>query len=321
MPLAKVSDRTKQEREHSYYISLPYYLFSLSRALFPFSSQTLDERETLRILPESLQFDISFAVKERAIKSVPILKTLSTITQRRFAHALVLQVYPPHATIYNVGDIGWEIYFIVSGVVSVSLPADLSELDTTGKSNAAANKQKFESTGKMLSIGNHIGESCLSSKSGVRQETITAKTTVELYALSKDDLYNICRFMSLDKKKNLIESFLRRNGNVWHSFDDECPDLDADEVTDTSQSSSFPWSAQNNLTQLTIGPINKSKTMVRRRRLSLAQARIRSLSYTSRDGPGTMFSEHQIKHNDDADSVKDQDQSISSIVWDPGGAS
>ena len=39
-------------------------------------SQTLDERETLRILPEPLQLDISFAVKQRVIWLVPILQSL-----------------------------------------------------------------------------------------------------------------------------------------------------------------------------------------------------------------------------------------------------
>ena len=110
---------------------------------------------------------------------MPILDSLSDIVQKRVAHALLLQVFSArdHPTVYSQGDIGWEIYFIASGVVSVSLPSDFTELDETGRANAAANKQKFDSIGLILSAGNHVGESCIISKSGVRQETVEARTT------------------------------------------------------------------------------------------------------------------------------------------------
>lgn len=142
-------------------------------------SQTLDERETLKILPELLQLDIAFAVKQRVIKLVPILDSLSNIVQKRLAHALILQVYSvrDHPIIYSQGDIGWEIYFISSGVVSISLPLDFTDLDATGRENAAANKKKYDSIGFILGAGSHVGESCICSESGVRQETVTAKTT------------------------------------------------------------------------------------------------------------------------------------------------
>jgi len=141
-------------------------------------SQTLDERETLSILPEPLQLDISFAVKQRVIRLVPVLNSLPDIVQKRIAHALILQVYSlrDHPIIYSQGDIGFEIYFIASGVVSIELPEDFTELDETGRANATANKEKFDSIGLILSAGNHVGESCLCSKSGVRQETVVART-------------------------------------------------------------------------------------------------------------------------------------------------
>jgi len=267
-------------------------------------SQGLDEHETLQILPEPLQHDISYEVKRRVLHLVPIFKPLPLIVQKRICHALIPQVYPKDSIIYSVGDIGHEILFIVSGVVTVTLPSDLSELDTSGKSNAALNKEKFEAIGKILSAGNHLGESCLNSNSGVRQETVISKTTVELYALSKDDLNGICRFMGSDKEKEFKESFLRRNGNIWHFFDD-LPGMVGPDKSDNEEQDllHFPWSDSAQSFNGSRRPTNA----VRRRRLS--QARRRSLSYSSRDVFRNMFLERRLQRDD---------QSSRSVVWDPG---
>lgn len=237
-------------------------------------SQTLDERETLSLLPEPLQLDISFAVKRRVIRQVPILDSLPNIVQKRIAHALILQVFSTrdHPLVYSQGDIGWEIFFIGSGVVSVSLPTDMTDLDETGRANAGANKQKFDSIGLVLGAGNHVGETCISSKSGVRQETIVALTAkVELYALTKDDLNEVCRLMGPEKGVALKRALLTRNKSAWHNFDEiEGLTADWDDVTSSNErrqdslggrnNSFFPWSTpKNNPTELVTS---------RRRRLS-----------------------------------------------------
>lgn len=61
--------------------------------------------------------DISFAVKHRAIWAVPILKSLPPNVQKRLTHRMSHQVYSSleNPVVYSQGDIGWEIYFIVSG--------------------------------------------------------------------------------------------------------------------------------------------------------------------------------------------------------------
>ena len=240
-------------------------------------SQTLDERETLRILPEPLQLDISFAVKQRVIRLVPILDSLPVIVQKRIAHALILQVYSihEHPIIYSQGDIGWEIYFIASGVVSISLPTDFSELDATGRSNAAANKEKFDSIGLILGAGNHLGESCICSESGVRQETVTAKTTkVEAYALSKEDLDGICRLMGSEKGSQLRHALLSRNKSNWHSFADEIKgtNIDWDDTAQHERQSSFnllPWSTPKPMNELMAARPTARRTL---RRSSIGSA-------------------------------------------------
>eukprot|EP00578_Thalassiosira_sp_NH16_P004271 CAMPEP_0181132250 /NCGR_PEP_ID=MMETSP1071-20121207/30896_1 /TAXON_ID=35127 /ORGANISM="Thalassiosira sp., Strain NH16" /LENGTH=700 /DNA_ID=CAMNT_0023218573 /DNA_START=240 /DNA_END=2342 /DNA_ORIENTATION=+ len=239
-------------------------------------SQTLDERQTLSILPEQLQLDISFAVKQRVICLVPILDSLSDIVQKRIAHALILQVYSirDNPIIYSQGDIGWEIYFVASGVVSITLPTDFTELDTAGRANAAANKEKFDSIGLILGAGNHVGESCLCSESGVRQETVLAGTTkVELYALSKENLTDICRLMGPEKGRNFMQALLTRNKKNWHSFDkvEGIADIWGESANAAQRQeqnslgrnhSFFPWSTPN-----TAEP-NARGTTVRRRRMS-----------------------------------------------------
>lgn len=254
-------------------------------------SQTNDERETLSLLPEPLQLDISFAVKTRAIQMVPILKTLPIIVQKRICNALILQVYPPGSVIYSVGELGWEIYFIASGVVSIVLPTDLQELDSAGRANAEITKQKFQSTGLILGVGNHVGESCLRSESGVRQETVISKSKVEMYVLSKHDLDTIGTFMEPSKRKALIKSLLTKNGNCWHTFedadeseneaDDKAPTLtselefvasaDSRQKQSSGDSSSFPWSSSKSLNSG-----GRATSVMTKRRLSAARLRAHS---------------------------------------------
>jgi len=269
-------------------------------------SQTLDERETLQILPEPLQLEISFAVKRRIIRLAPILDALTEIVQKRIAHALLLQVYSQreHPIIYSQGDIGWEIYFIASGVVSISLPTDLSGLDATGRSNAAANKQKFDSIGLVLTAGNHIGESCICSESGVRQETVTTITTrVEAYALSKGDLDGICRLMGTEKGSQFRHALLSRNNRNWHSFDEpENTTADWDDQSSSSHArqSSFkhlPWSTPNLMSELTSAGPNPRQSIRRGRRRSGIG------SFALASSPGTQslrdFKRIQDEHSED----------------------
>ena len=177
------------------------------------ASQTLDERETLSLLPHPLQLDIMFSVKQRVIHMVPIFDSLPIIVQKRIAHALRPQVYAPHdnAIIYNVGDVGWDVFFIASGYVNIQLPVDATELDATGRANWTTNKHKFDSTGLVLGPGNTVGESCLCSYSGVRQETASAATRVEIYALCKEDFDDICLTMPPSEGKALREGLLGRD--------------------------------------------------------------------------------------------------------------
>ena len=193
-----------------------------------------------QILKKTLRFrlDISFAVKEKIIHIVPIFESLPIIVQKRIAHALRPQVYAPrdNPIIYNVGDIGWDLFFIASGFVSISLPDDATELDAAGKADFTSNKHKFDSSGLVLGPGSHVGESCLCSNSGVRQETVIAATQVEIYALCRDDFDDISRVMGPSKGKALKESLLA-GIEVPRGAACESSGVFADDNDDTDQSS------------------------------------------------------------------------------------
>jgi CRP-like cAMP-binding protein len=127
---------------------------------------------------------------------------------------------PRNTSIYHAGDIGWDIYFIESGLVRMELPKDLSILDEEGRANMRKTKEKADAVGLIYRPGNHFGESCLGSISGVRRESTIATTVVELYLLSKESLDNIFRYTPQEERECLKRKLLTRNGNVWHSFDE-----------------------------------------------------------------------------------------------------
>ena len=195
-----------------------------------------DKKSLLSTLPLPLQMDLSYEVARNVIGSIPFLSSYPMIVQKRIAHALRVQVCPPKSAIYAVGDIGWDVYLIGKGVVSVTLPDDESVLDAAGRDNAARLRRKQEAIGKLYRPGNHFGESCITSESGVRQETAISVSTVELYLISKRELEKIWRYMSVDQRDSFTNDLLSRNGNAWHSFEsDDDNEIDGDGDADCHQ--------------------------------------------------------------------------------------
>jgi hypothetical protein len=244
-------------------------------------SHLLDERAVVSILPTPLQMDLSFEILQPMINQFPILTNIETIVKKRISHALTRQVCPPNATIYNAGDIGWDIYFIGFGLIKISLPLDLNDLDEEGRANFSVVKDKAEAIGLLYRPGNHFGESCLKSQSGVRQETVTAKTTATLYFISKESLEDVFSFMSNEQKNKLTKNLLSRNGNVWHTFDSEndSPDKSAPkQVVQPSRSPSYIVRKSERLTILQAQRSRKSMLSHNRKRSRRRSTRLRSFS-------------------------------------------
>ena len=184
-------------------------------------SQIMNEKTVMEILPLPLQLDLSFAVVDTVIRNVPILNECSSIMQKRIAHAFTVQTCPPQSFIYEAGDIGWDIYFVGSGLIKIALPKNLNVLDLAGRAASGRAKRKAESIGNLYRIGNHFGESCLTSQSGVRQETAEARTMAELYLLPTDDMELVCSYMTAEGREKFLDGLMSRNGNVRHTFGDD----------------------------------------------------------------------------------------------------
>ena len=108
-----------------------------------------DKKSLLGILPIPLQMDLSYEVVRNIIQSIPFLANYPLIVQKRIAHALRVQACPPRSTTYTVGDIGWDVYLISKGVMSITLPDDISVLDAAGRANAARLRRKRDTIGNL----------------------------------------------------------------------------------------------------------------------------------------------------------------------------
>lgn len=201
-------------------------------------SNLLNESEVISILPVPLQMDLSFEILQPLIYNIPILRDTKSVVQKRISHRLVRQVSPQGATIYNAGDIGWDIYFINSGLIEIEIPTDLKDLGEEGKANFNSVKAKAASVGLLYKPGNHFGESCITSQTGVRQESVKVKTVATLYHISKESLETIFGFMSSQDRSQLKHNLVSRNGNVWHSFESLHPEREVETNSARRQSKS-----------------------------------------------------------------------------------
>ncbi len=240
------------------------------------NSHLLDEREVLSILPIPLQKQLSYEILQPVIKKFPVLTEIETRVQKRISHAFSRHVCPPHATIYEAGDIGWDVYFISSGLVKIDLPSNIDILDEEGRANHAYVKEKATSVGLLYRAGNHFGESCLRSQSGVREETVTAKTTATLFLISKANLQLIFDSMSPEEKAKIINNLLSRNGNVWHSFRDINELID--EQNQNKQSRSYIRNKSENVSIVKAQKNRRSTNSNRRRTQRRRSTRLRSFS-------------------------------------------
>jgi CRP-like cAMP-binding protein len=182
-------------------------------------TRVLNQKAAISLLSGPLQMDLSFERSIHVIQKFPILNECSTTIVKRICHSFNLYICPTDTPIYRAGDIGFDIYFIGAGLVKVTLPKDLSILDEEGRANSTKAQEKSAAVGVLYRPGNHFGESCLHSLSGVRQETAETKTVVELYVLSKFQLETILNYAPIRERSKLIRNLLFKNGNVQHCFD------------------------------------------------------------------------------------------------------
>jgi hypothetical protein len=219
--------------------------------------------------------DLSFESSINVIQKFPIFIECSPIIVKRICHSFNIHMCPADAPIYKAGDVGFDIYFIGAGLVKVTLPKDLSILDEEGRANATKAQEKSAAIGLLYRPGNHFGESCLDSSSGVRQETAETKTVVELYVLAKSQLEAILNYAPVREKTRLLRNLLFKNGNIQHCFDPWIPlhekAIGKSERSSVAKKSSFlSWSKPQRYAAAMSSPSNserESKTFSRKYRL------------------------------------------------------
>ena len=171
------------------------------------------------------------------LSRIPVLNDCSPITKKRLASRLRKQIAAPKCVVYSTGDIGWEVYFVSNGVVDIKLPQqsispkgsarrgstnfmpgkDATEAQTSGWASLEMALKKEAVIGNLYREGNHFGETCLTSSTGVRLETTTAVTVSELFTISRSEIEAVLAFLPTIKREKIITQFLTRNGHVVHT--------------------------------------------------------------------------------------------------------
>jgi len=127
--------------------------------------------EVMDELPLPLQLELSICIHREVIFKVRGLRQLHLHVQRYLARKLVSQISAKDDYVYQEGEIGNEIYFIMEGAVKLQ------------------SKSKVEL--KTLGAGKHFGGDTLYSSSGERSESVNCMTQCHFYYVTKCVLENI----------------------------------------------------------------------------------------------------------------------------------
>jgi CRP-like cAMP-binding protein len=191
------------------------------------SAKCLDEAAVVVDLPGPLRMEIAHFVVGRSFQKIPVIVECSALTKKRLADSMRKQIGAADTTIYEIGDIGWDIYFIFSGMVRVQLPergddsSDDEDDDQMGEDMFPPRlmaRRRSIVLGELYCEGNHFGEGCLTSTSGVRVENVTTLAVVELFTISREKIENVLAYLPESRRQEFITHLLTRNGVVTHTF-------------------------------------------------------------------------------------------------------
>ena len=123
----------------------------------------------------------------------------------------------PGGLIYDVGFVGVNLFFVLSGDVQVTLASDHRDVDTHGLDALVMLKRKEEAIGQMHGPGTHFGEYCLITKSGLRPDRAVAKTRTEIYGLSCEAIEELFLFTGLAERKTFIFELMTKVQDLIHT--------------------------------------------------------------------------------------------------------
>ncbi len=118
--------------------------------------------------------------------------------------------------LYKAGDVGQCVYFISYGSVSIDLQADRSMLDSRGITSMQILLHKQEAHGEIHVAGDHFGEFCVVSSSGLRADSAKVLSGTEVYSLSKTDIWSIFQYLTVEQRRSFIFELMTRVGERHH---------------------------------------------------------------------------------------------------------
>lgn len=170
----------------------------------------------LSLLSKPLQSEIYNQLHSEIINTVPVLRDACYIIKRRIASKLKSQFLLENHRVYSAGDTGKELFFVVTGEVEVRINKDVFTLDGFGLLSLPFLLYKQLSHSVYYTSGDHFGECCLLSKSGLRPDTATATMASELFYIEKDDLWEIFLYTPEEFRREFIHDlFTRVNENYF----------------------------------------------------------------------------------------------------------
>ena len=182
--------------------------------------------------------EIAMFINRQIIHKVPLLRDCSVTIQKTIALAIRPQFIEMYSFVYQQGDIGDAVYFILKGNILIHQGRDVSKLDRKNRE-----RQRRVSVQEGLKDGGSFGEDVIVSKTGVRVESARALINSNLYTLSKGEIENIMSMLGPGARVMFLERLLKRDLDYEDEDDDddeggEDPDMfGGDEAADLSGSS------------------------------------------------------------------------------------
>ncbi len=142
-----------------------YYDYTYSR-----SYSGSDEQALLATLPASLKHDVQVSLKQHVIRMIPALAESPESLIKDIATELATEIFIPADTIFEEGEEGDKMYFLLSGELEVI--------------------RKPEGSIATLKPGDFFGEMALFEQT-TRNATIKASTYAETYSLDKYAFHSV----------------------------------------------------------------------------------------------------------------------------------
>lgn len=149
--------------------------------------------EVIQDLPLPLQLELAICIHRNIISKVRGLRKCHIHVQRHIARKLQTQICSEGEHVFRAGEIGHEIYFILSGEVEVTRQSDGRSMSSRNLLSLATPATMSLNTGKNYTLreGQHFGGECLYSLSGERTQTVRCLKDCELVYILKDEFERI----------------------------------------------------------------------------------------------------------------------------------